>query len=231
MHQRTHTAPIAELISIMRDLLYLEHLRNLACMSEKSSPNSSKHRKKAKQPKKVTRDYLYNSGLYYLQRYTASQAHFRSVMEMKIKRSITFHGQPSLEETKPWLDEVTQIFIEDGFLNDKAYAQGMVTSLRRRGLSARAIMMRLKVKGLEADLVQEALKRFDESATYEAGLDEKEADYLAALSFAKRKRYGPYASDPLDWSDQKAVRRVLSAFARAGFSYDLAKRVLEDHLP
>lgn len=188
-------------------------------MQEKASPPKQK---KQKRPKKITPDYLYNSGLYYLQHYTASKRHFHSVMLNKVKRSIAFHGTPTLEETLPWIDDLVIQFETDGFLNDAAYTRGMVTSLRRRGLAGRAIFMRLKTKGVETALVQQMLTEYDQHNTN----TETTGDYAAALTFARRKKLGAHAKEPLDWQDQKAMRRALSAFARAGFSYEIAQKVL-----
>ena len=53
---------------------------------------------KKKQPRKISPDYLRNSGLFYLQRYTASSHHFRVVMQRKINRSIAVHTSLDKEE-------------------------------------------------------------------------------------------------------------------------------------
>jgi len=76
--------------------------------------------------------------------------------------------------------------------------------------------MKLMAKGLSADDIDAAL----------ASLQSEHADpeLTAAVKLARRRRLGPYA-DP----DKRAERQEkdLATLARADFSYDLARRVIE----
>jgi len=100
-----------------------------------------------KPPKKITEKYLHNSGLAYLQRFTASSMHFKTVMTRKIDKSCRHHEEQDREECLQMLDKTTEKFRELGLLDDEAYLKGMITSFRRRGLSARQIDARKKKIG------------------------------------------------------------------------------------
>lgn len=105
-----------------------------------------------------------------------------------------------------------------GYLNDDAYTRGMVTSLRRSGKARSIIVQKLKMKGIAEDAILEQLNAIDE--IYD-GLDPREADFQAALKTARKKRIGPFATKEEDFE------KSLAKLARAGFSYDICKQVME----
>lgn len=171
-----------------------------------------------KTPKKISDRYLYNSGLAYLQRFPASTSHFRSIMMRKIDKSCRFHADQDKEECAKMLDALIPKFQELGLLDDAAYLKGMVVSLRRRGLSSSIIRLRLQQKGYKSDEINEELNKHD-AEEYESS---ENGDINAALIFARKKRLGPF-----DTENRKTPEKSLAAMARAGYSYDIAKRVLE----
>ncbi len=171
-------------------------------------------------PKKITPEYLRNSGLYYLQRFATSSGHFRAVMTRKIDRSCRAHAEQNRDECLQWLDAMIEDFIRQGLLNDRLYAEGAVNSLRRRGLSRRAIMNRLQVKGLDSETVGALLATHDNE---HGAQDHDTGDLQAALKLARRKRIGPYAPPDKNVDRDKAI----AAMGRAGFTYDIARRVMD----
>jgi regulatory protein len=175
-------------------------------------------RKEKKPPKEITETYLHNSGLYYLQRYAASIVQFRMIMQRKIDKSCRHHVDQNREECLRLLDALVEKFIRSGLLNDTGFARGSVSSLRRRGLSQRVIFMKLQNKGLSEMQIREALEEFNtENETSPQTLELE-----AAMKLARKKKYGPYAQGAI--FDRK---KALATFARAGFSFDVSRKVLE----
>lgn len=172
---------------------------------------------KKKTPKKITESYLHNSGLYYLQRFAASTAHFRKVMMRKIDKSCAHHKDQSREDCLRLLDELIAKFVDLGFLDDNAYCRGMVESLRRRGISRRAIHAKLAAKGLERDQIEQALQHYAKES-------EGDDELQAALRLARRRRIGPYRRT--NQTDEREYQKALAAMARAGFSYDICQKIL-----
>lgn len=190
-----------------------------------TNPRNSKHRdapegekrKKIKVPKKITESYLQNSGLYYLQRFASSVENFKTVMGRKIDNSCRYHKDQNRDECYKMLDALAVKFTELGLLDDNAYTRGMVTSLRRRGLSTRAIHAKLRAKGLNTELIKTTLHDYDSQYGEE---DSTRAELRAALTCARKKRLQPFY-------DTKDVEKSLAALGRAGFSYDIAKKVID----
>ena len=177
-----------------------------------------KPKKTKKIPRKITERYLRNSGLFYLQKFTASSGHFKTVMARKIKKSCYAHKDQDYEQCLELLDKVTEAFIEEGYLDDAGYLKGMVSSLRYSGKSRKEITARLVQKRLNVSDIVHALDQYD----IDNENDFEDAEFYAALKFARKKRIGPY-----DHIQKYEVEKVLNMFARKGFSYDTARRVLQ----
>lgn len=171
-----------------------------------------------KRPKKITETYLHNAGLYYLERYASSAANFRSVMLRKVKRSCMTHTDQDYDQCAAMVDKLVEKFINVGLLDDRTYTRATVTSLRRRGKSTRTIQTTLRAKGLNPEQIETALNEIDT----ESHENSAEAERHAALTFARKKRLGPWRSDK-----EADFQKELSRMARAGFSYDTSRSVLE----
>ena len=180
--------------------------------------NNRQKTKTVKKPRKITPDYLHNAGLYYLERFSSSVANFKRVMKRKIDRSCQFHET----ETGPayeMLDAVTEKFVTLGLLNDEIYSRSKTTSLRRKGGSRRKIQLKLREKGLDGDTIDQSLAQVDAEALSNG----EDPELNAAMAYIKRRRIGPFRRK----QDEKAADKDLASLARAGYSYDIAKKALE----
>ena len=168
-----------------------------------------------KAPKKISKTYLENAALYYLQRYATSAENLKRILLRKVKRSCAFH-QAAVEDFAPLVDELVTRYINVGLVDDRTFAQAKVTSLRRQGHSGRSIIARLQVKGLTTAQIEAAMKNID--------AEHEDAEIAAAHAYVRRKKLGPYrkriVTDPTD------LQKELASMGRAGFSYEVARRAL-----
>ncbi|MCK5384414.1 MAG: regulatory protein RecX, partial [Alphaproteobacteria bacterium] len=104
-----------------------------------------------------------------------------------------------------------------GLLNDKTYANALVSTMRRKGLSRRAIQIKMRSKGIGSDLALCSLEDLD-SHSHETSED---AEFSAALTLARKKKIGAFSC-----GKEQNIQKSFGVLARAGFSYDIAKRVL-----
>ena len=166
-------------------------------------------------PRKATSTYLRNAALYYLDRYASSTANLRRLLMAKVGRSARAHGTDRAEGSAA-VDALLADFVRDGVLDDARYAVGRALALYRRGASARGIRARLAAKGVAREHIDSAIANLrDES---------DEPDLTAALTFARRRRLGPYR--PQDARINHRARD-LAALGRQGFAYDLARRIID----
>ena len=180
---------------------------------------------KTPRPIKIpTATRLANIALYYLSRFAASEASLRRVLDNRIRRAAmrdpvfaadhAKHAQLRLD-----IETIIEKHRKTGALNDKLYAESKATSLRRAGKSRRVIQQKLKIKGIDNQIVDQALASKDE----DAGMDSETAELKAAHILAKRKKLGPYR---LGASDADRTRKEMAALARAGFSLAIVRKVL-----
>lgn len=164
----------------------------------------------------LTKAYLERAALHYLERYASSVDGLRRVLMRRVDKAAR-EERCDPEEAKPWVEEVVSRFAASGLVDDRSFAEGRTASLRRRGESARRIALKLREKGIDGDLIDAVLEEED-------GPDSQAAEFAAACRFARRRRLGPMR----DGTEREERRdRDMAALARAGFSLDVARRVLD----
>lgn len=128
-----------------------------------------------------------------------------------LKRKLRERGWADEEAPADVADVVARL-AERGYVNDAVYAEAQGEGLRRRGYGARRIDSALGHAGI-APALRAA-----------AGGSETERRH-AALAFARRKRFWPYAAGPC--LDAATRQKQMSAFLRAGHGLDHARRVMD----
>ncbi len=112
-----------------------------------------------------------------------------------------------------------------GYVDDRAWAAARARDLGARGLGARRVRGALAAAGVDREDIGAVLDRGADGSEDGGGADEPGAAALAtAITFARRRRFGPFARTPDP--DPARQRRELAAMARAGHDFDIARRVL-----
>ncbi len=170
---------------------------------------------RSRRPRKVSPKSLEAAALHYLERFASSAENLRRVLRRRVAKSARAHDIDT-DEAAGWIDDIVTRFARAGLLDDRRYAESLAHSLSRRGVATRGIRGRLMQKGVGADDIDRAITALSD--------ENGDADLTAALALIRRRRLGPHR-DP----DARAAFRDkdLAALARAGFSYDLARRVIE----
>lgn len=171
-----------------------------------------------RRPKRLAIPDLDQIALDYLARFATSRKRVEDMLTRRIRRSSHFHG----DDPAPLLAAVPDVLAKlerHRFLDDAAFAGMKAASLTRRGTSKRQIGAKLAQFGIAAETRGQAL----EALTEEFG----NVDEAAAIAYAKRRRLGRYRARHIAGEQrQEQAKRDLAAMARAGFGFELAKRVL-----
>lgn len=112
-------------------------------------------------------------------------------------------------EAQQLADAAVAFCKDNGFLNDELFAEYRVAEGVRKGHSKRKIAMTLADKGIAREDAQVAVSEIE--------------DIEAAINLARKKAYGPWRRVE---ADQKRLVKEVSAFARNGFSSEMAWRVI-----
>lgn len=140
------------------------------------------------------------------------------------------------------INEVLDRHVALGTINDAAWAESRAKILTRKGIASRVIGQRLRQHGIEEVAPALAAVREAVRDTLCEGEHDVNPDLVAACAWARRKHVGPYAreSEPEPEAiglgraalrerqdeERAAEKRTLGAMARAGYSFDICRKVL-----
>jgi regulatory protein len=166
----------------------------------------------------ITPKYLQNAATFYLERYPSTAEGLRRVLDRRVAKARTAET-PIVENVERVIAEIVARFVAAGVIDDKAFAQTKARALHRRGTSGRLTRHKLKLAGVDEETLEKAMAGLDQ----ELDTDPRQREWKAATALARRRRLGPWRA-----KDRKEHRnRDLAAMARAGFDYELSRKVID----
>ena len=163
------------------------------------------YRSSKKERPPLDQEALRELALAYVGRFATSRAKLGAYLGRKV-RERGWSGERSAD-----LDGIVERLAELGYVDDAAFALSKSRSLTARGYGARRIDQSLRAAGIGEEDGQEAR----ELAATEA--------VEAALRFARKRRFGPFAEESVD---RPAREKALAAMVRAGHGFTLASAIL-----
>jgi regulatory protein len=169
-------------------------------------------------PKPITARSLQDAAASYLERYPSTAEGLRRVLMRRVRKAEAADA-PVIDNVQQTIDAIVARFVAAGMIDDKAFAQTKARALHRRGTSGRLTRRRLKLAGIDDHTLDKAMAGLDR----ELDTDPQQREWQAAVALARRRRLGPFRD-----KDRGPHRnRDLAAMARAGFDYDLARKVID----
>ena len=159
--------------------------------------------------------------LSYLGRYASTAENLRQVLRRRVRRRLAAEGssdRESVASAGKLIDALVARYRETGLVNDAAYAAGRARRGVTQGRSLRRIAAGLAAKGVGAADTAAAIAALRDEAA--------DPDLAAAVAFARRRRLGPFRTDPRPREPVELHRADLAAFARAGFTRRTAEAIL-----
>jgi regulatory protein len=144
--------------------------------------------------------------LRYLNRFDCSVQKLRTHLRQTIRRR-----GGDREELERRLEALLERYQASGVLNDERFAGNLAERLKTRGSSHRAIVQKLRQRGVSSVVA-------DASVSRSPG-----AELEAARAYVRRRRLGPHRPEA---ERQENRRRDLAALARQGFDHETAVRAL-----
>jgi len=176
------------------------------------SARSADGKPKAKRPPAVSRAALEAAALRYLERFDCSTARLRKVLTERIGKAARA-GVEGAAEAPAIVEELLVRYQGSGLINDERFAKNFAARQQDRGASRRMIEQKLRARGISSEVFEQVAPR-NQSA---------DGELEAAQAFARRRRLGPHRKPE---AREEFRRKDLMALARAGFSYDIASRVI-----
>jgi regulatory protein len=149
---------------------------------------------------------LRNLALHYVGKYATTRGKLGTYLTRKIRERGWDGERPSD------VSAMVEQFAELGYIDDAQFAEARSRSFVRRGYGVRRLNEDLRAGGIAEEDAGQARAVMEEGT------------FAAAENFARRKRIGPFASEPASL-DQR--RKQLQAFLRAGHSFELSRRFVD----
>ena len=144
--------------------------------------------------------------LNYLNRYASSKKNLKFILLRKIKKL-----NVKERDYEAYIKDILRELEDKNIISDENLANSIAYNYARNGKSKKLIKYHLMKKGINSKDINSALEKLeDEIPNFE---------YEAAMNFAKKKKLGKFGN-----SNNK--EKDLSKMARAGFNYDLIKKIL-----
>ena len=147
-----------------------------------------------------------NSTIYRIERRMHTEKQLFDAIARKAREKFEGIGEAQVKA----LAEAAVTFAYDNkALDDRTYAEIGSRSGMRSGRSKRAVLQKLSQKGIDRETATAAV----------AGMD----DLYAAVVLARKRAFGPFRKVELD---ERRKAKEVSAFARGGFGFEIARQVL-----
>ena len=149
----------------------------------------------------------------YLEKYSPSKQQLKVYLLKKYLTKIK--GTKSKKEVTSIIDEIITNLEKNKIVNDELYSDSKARMFLRRGYSLNKINQSLRNKGIDSKYIKQSIDKIKE--------DQIEPDFVSALKLCKRRRIGPARPQA---NRELFYKKDMGILARAGFNYDLSKRVL-----
>ena len=146
----------------------------------------------------------------YLSRYSSSKKNLERILKNKIRRT-------NIEKKEKFIlynsiPDIIKKLEKNNFINDYNYATSKVNIFILNGKSKTFIKNYLFIKGIDEKLSSKIFLELDEADT--------NWEINSARIFARKKNFQ---------KNNKNNEKNLSKMARAGFSYEIAKKIIEEN--
>ncbi len=156
-------------------------------------------------PKPLNPTLLEEIALAYVARFSTTAAKLERYLRRKLReRGWSGDGEPPV-------GSLVQRYVEAGYVDDEGFARGKASSLLRRGYGGRRVSQALREAGV-AEHLRETMRPGEAAAK------------RAALTLARKRRFGPFGATP---PDKPLREKQIAAMLRAGHTLDNAREIVD----
>ena len=150
----------------------------------------------------------------YLEKYAPSRQQLKTYLLKKFFQSSNSYIKKT--ELMNLIDFVILDLEKDKFISDKFYSDAKTKRFIKKGYSINKIRNYLINKGVEKKYINESISKIK--------LEDDDQDFFSAIKTCKKRRIGPNREEG---NRILFYKKDLSILARAGFSYEVSKKVLD----
>jgi len=182
--------------------------------------NKNSSRRKQRKIRPVDETALRDLAMNYAARYATTAEKLRGYLQRKLRERGVVEDE-TMRDPAQVVEQIVERLVELRYVDDEAYAKARTGSLLRRGYGKRRVNEALRHAGVD---------EFTREETAPGDF----AQYEAAVTLARKKRFGPFGHEHHDHNEFEPSRldpakreKQMAAMLRAGHSFDVAKRILD----
>jgi regulatory protein len=165
------------------------------------------------EPSPISFADLERYALRYLERFGSTREKLRRALQRFLRRH---RERPGAEALSVRVSELLERYEASGLVDDARFAYSYVLGQRARGVSRRAIVQKLKQRGVAEPIIERVLGDIDREGN-------EDAELRAALERVRKRRLGPHRPEA---EREGRFLKDVAVLARAGFSLRTAYRAL-----
>ena len=158
---------------------------------------------------------LMNKSLSYLSKFSATENKLNNILHSFSEKNLKTVNKQQLSKE---IASVIQKCKDHGYIDDKKFTENKIEKYINLGKSKKYIIFNLKNYGINNSIIEDCLDDFFNS--------KNDNNLKAAIIFARKKSIGPFYKKTTGSSPEKLFNKWFGSFARAGFNYDISKKVL-----
>ena len=166
---------------------------------------------------KPSPDWLYNSAINYLSRYSTSSKNLERFLQRKSLKLL--NDKDEIIQVKLWIKNTIEKLETANFLNDKEFAISKALFLFNKGNPSKIIFTKLKYLGICDQYIKDSIQNITDSFNDDKTVDN--LDFQAAQIFIKKKNI-LFNNSTTQTSSQ--INKNIKTLGRAGFSYDTIRK-------
>ena len=170
--------------------------------------------KNKKKSLEATVEEMRNFSFIYIEKYAPSKQQLKTYLLKKYMKSTLSNM------SKSNINDLIKVVVEDleknKFINDKFYSNSKAKILIQRGSSINKIRNYLFLKGVKDKYIKETLNKIKDN--------NEDQDFFSAIKICKKRRIGACREES---NRILFYKKDISILARAGFSDELSKKILE----
>ena len=158
---------------------------------------------------------LMNKALSYLSKFSSTENKLKTILNSFSQKYLSSIKKDELANEIVFVIKKCKSF---GYIDDEKFTKTKIEKYINLGKSKKNIVFNLKNYGINDSIIERFIEEYFHL--------QKDNDFKAAIIFIRKKNIGPFFKRTLEPNPEKFFNKWYGSLARAGFNFEISKKVL-----